>query len=129
MGIEHAITKSDPLITAYRSHGFTLMRGGTVRSIIGELLGKQQGISYGKGGSMHMFVKGFYGGNGIVGAHVPVGAGIGLAQQYSGQSTMTVDLYGDGAANQGQVHEAFNMAKLWDLPVLFGCESRISSRL
>ncbi|CRG90812.1 pyruvate dehydrogenase E1 component subunit alpha [Talaromyces islandicus] len=123
VGIEHAITKSDPLITAYRSHGFTHMRGGSIRSIIGELLGKQQGISYGKGGSMHMFVKGFYGGNGIVGAHVPVGAGIGLAQQYGGKSTMTVDLYGDGAANQGQVHEAFNMAKLWDLPVLFGCEN------
>lgn len=129
VGIEHAITKNDPLITAYRSHGFTHMRGGTIRSIIGELLGKQQGISYGKGGSMHMFVKGFYGGNGIVGAHVPVGAGIGLAEQYNGKPTMTVDLFGDGAANQGQVFEAFNMAKLWNLPVLFGVESMTLSHL
>ncbi|KUL89494.1 hypothetical protein ZTR_04503 [Talaromyces verruculosus] len=123
VGIEHAITKSDPLITAYRSHGFTYMRGGSLRSIIGELLGKQDGISYGKGGSMHMFAKGFYGGNGIVGAHVPVGTGISLAQQYSEKRNMTVDIYGDGAANQGQVHEAFNMAKLWNLPVLYGCEN------
>jgi pyruvate dehydrogenase E1 component alpha subunit len=127
VGIEHSIRKADPLITAYRSHGFTYMRGGSVRSIIGELLGKQEGISHGKGGSMHMFTAGFYGGNGIVGASVPVGAGIAFAQQYTQRQTMTVNLYGDGAANQGQVHEAFNMAKLWDLPVLFGCESKHST--
>jgi pyruvate dehydrogenase E1 component alpha subunit len=124
VGIEHAITRDDPLITAYRSHGFTLMRGGTVKSIMGELLGKQEGISYGKGGSMHMFLKGFYGGNGIVGASVPLGTGIALAQQYNDREHVTINLYGDGAANQGQVHESFNMAKLWNLPVMFGCESR-----
>ena len=126
-GIEHAITKEDNVITAYRCHGFALMRGGTVKSIIGELLGRREGIAYGKGGSMHMFAKGFYGGNGIVGAQVPVGAGIAFASQYNGQNNTTICLYGDGASNQGQVFEAFNMAKLWNLPILFGCESRSES--
>ncbi|KPI34316.1 Pyruvate dehydrogenase E1 component subunit alpha, mitochondrial [Cyphellophora attinorum] len=123
VGIEHAITKEDAIITAYRCHGFALMRGGTVKSIIGELLGRREGIAYGKGGSMHMFAKGFYGGNGIVGAQVPVGAGIAFAHQYTGSKTTTLALYGDGASNQGQVFEAFNMAKLWNLPILFGCEN------
>ena len=122
-GIEHAITKEDAIITAYRCHGFALMRGGTVKSIIGELLGRREGIAYGKGGSMHMFSTGFYGGNGIVGAQVPVGAGIGFAHQYTGSKTATLVLYGDGASNQGQVFESFNMAKLWNLPVIFGCEN------
>ena len=122
-GIEHAITAEDHVITAYRCHGFALMRGGTVKSIIGELLGRREGIAYGKGGSMHMFAKGFYGGNGIVGAQVPVGAGIAFANQYKGNNNTTICLYGDGASNQGQVFEAFNMAKLWNLPILFGCES------
>lgn len=123
VGIEHAITKEDHVITAYRCHGFALMRGGTVRSIIGELLGRRGGIAYGKGGSMHMFTKGFYGGNGIVGAQVPVGAGLAFANKYLNRDNVTICLYGDGASNQGQVFEAFNMAKLWNLPVLFGCES------
>ncbi|KAF7116483.1 hypothetical protein CNMCM5793_004771 [Aspergillus hiratsukae] len=123
VGIENAISKEDKLITAYRSHGFTFMRGGSIKSIIGELLGRQDGISHGKGGSMHMFREGFFGGNGIVGAHVPVGAGIAFAQQYNDSENVTINVYGDGAANQGQVHEAFNMAKLWNLPVLFGCEN------
>ncbi|KAF7593495.1 pyruvate dehydrogenase e1 component [Aspergillus hancockii] len=123
VGIEHALTKDDKIITAYRSHGITLMRGGTVKSIIGELLGRRDGISHGKGGSIHMFCENFYGGNGIVGAHVPLGAGIAFAQQYNDVNNVTIDLYGDGAANQGQVHETFNMAKLWNLPVIFGCEN------
>ena len=123
-GIEHAITKEDKLITAYRCHGFALLRGSTIKAIVGELLGRRDGIAYGKGGSMHMFAKGFYGGNGIVGAQVPVGAGLAFAQKYSEQPNTTICLYGDGAANQGQVFEAFNMAKLWNLPVIFGCESK-----
>ncbi|KAI1450683.1 dehydrogenase E1 component-domain-containing protein [Annulohypoxylon stygium] len=123
IGIEHALTKEDDIITAYRCHGFALMRGGTVRSIIGELLGRREGIAYGKGGSMHMFTKGFYGGNGIVGAQVPVGAGLAFAHKYTNNPRATVILYGDGASNQGQVFEAFNMAKLWNLPALFGCEN------
>ncbi|KAI1417722.1 dehydrogenase E1 component-domain-containing protein [Hypoxylon sp. FL1857] len=123
VGIEHALTKEDDIITAYRCHGFALMRGATVRSIIGELLGRREGIAYGKGGSMHMFTKGFYGGNGIVGAQVPVGAGLAFAHKYTNSKKATVILYGDGASNQGQVFEAFNMAKLWNLPALFGCEN------
>ncbi|KAH6890387.1 dehydrogenase E1 component-domain-containing protein [Thelonectria olida] len=123
VGIEHAITKEDDIITSYRCHGFALMRGGSVRSIIGELLGRREGIAYGKGGSMHMFAKNFYGGNGIVGAQVPVGAGLAFAHQYNGNKNASIILYGDGASNQGQVFEAFNMAKLWKLPALFGCEN------
>ncbi|KUJ07218.1 putative pyruvate dehydrogenase E1 component alpha subunit [Mollisia scopiformis] len=123
VGIEHSLTKEDDVITAYRCHGFALMRGATVKSIIGELLGRREGIAYGKGGSMHMFAKGFYGGNGIVGAQVPVGAGLAFAHQYLGKKNASVVLYGDGASNQGQVFEAFNMAKLWNLPVMFGCEN------
>ncbi|KAJ5272790.1 Pyruvate dehydrogenase E1 component subunit alpha [Penicillium angulare] len=123
VGIEHAINRQDKIITAYRCHGFALMRGGTVKSIIGELLGRREGIAYGKGGSMHMFAENFYGGNGIVGAQVPVGAGLAFAQQYNEQPNTSIILYGDGASNQGQVFEAFNMAKLWNLPALFGCEN------
>ena len=91
VGIEHAIERADHLITAYRCHGFAMMRGGTVKSIIGELLGRREGIAYGKGGSMHMFSPGFYGGNGIVGAQVPVGAGIAFAQQYEGKKQVTLN--------------------------------------
>jgi pyruvate dehydrogenase E1 component alpha subunit len=123
VGIEHALTREDKIITAYRCHGYAMMRGGTIRSIIGELLGRREGIAYGKGGSMHMFAPNFYGGNGIVGAQVPVGAGLAFAQQYNEEKSTSVVLYGDGASNQGQVFEAFNMAKLWKLPVLFGCEN------
>ncbi|EAW08037.1 pyruvate dehydrogenase (acetyl-transferring) subunit E1 alpha [Aspergillus clavatus NRRL 1] len=123
VGIENAITRLDKVITAYRCHGYALMRGGTVRSIIGELLGRREGIAYGKGGSMHMFAPNFFGGNGIVGAQVPVGAGLAFAQQYNEEKATSIVLYGDGASNQGQVFEAFNMAKLWKLPALFGCEN------
>ncbi|KAI8812087.1 dehydrogenase E1 component-domain-containing protein [Cladochytrium replicatum] len=122
-GMEAAITAEDSIITAYRCHGFTYVRGGSAVSIIAELMGKETGCSKGKGGSMHMFANEFYGGNGIVGAQVPVGAGIAFKQKYSGQKAMTFSMYGDGAANQGQVFEAYNMAKLWRLPVVFVCEN------
>jgi len=127
VGIEHGITKEDSLITAYRCHGFALMRGGSVRSIIGELLGRREGIAYGKGGSMHMFSTGFYGGNGIVGAQVPVGAGVAFANMYQEKKNTTLALYGDGASNQGQVFESYNMAKLWNIPIIFCCESKLRS--
>ncbi|KAI9325979.1 dehydrogenase E1 component-domain-containing protein [Zopfochytrium polystomum] len=122
-GMESAISRDDAIITAYRCHGFTLTRGATPKAILAELMGRVDGTSRGKGGSMHMFAHEFYGGNGIVGAQVPLGAGIALAQKYKGTNTMTFALYGDGAANQGQVFEAYNMAKLWSLPVVFGCEN------
>ena len=122
-GLEHAITKDDKVITAYRCHGFAYMRGASVKSILAELLGRQGGVSHGKGGSMHMFTNGFYGGNGIVGAHVPVGAGLAFALKYQDKPNVAFALYGDGASNQGQVFEAFNMAKLWNLPAVFICEN------
>lgn len=124
VGIEHSITRGDKLITAYRCHGNVLMRGASVKEIIGEILGRREGVAGGKGGSVHMYYKNFFGGNGIVGAQVPIGAGIAFAQQYSNTGNITIALYGDGAANQGQVFEAYNMAKLWSLPVIFACESK-----
>ncbi|KAJ3196093.1 alpha subunit of pyruvate dehydrogenase [Irineochytrium annulatum] len=122
-GMEEAITKEDSVITAYRCHGFTMVRGATPKAILAELMGRIDGTSFGKGGSMHMFANEFYGGNGIVGAQVPVGAGIALAHKYRNKNAMCFALYGDGASNQGQVFEAYNMAKLWTLPVVFGCEN------
>jgi len=124
VGIESAITPDDRVITSYRCHPFAVLRGGTITGVLGELLGRQIGMSNGKGGSMHIFTPSFFGGNGIVGAQVPLGAGIALAQQYSGRSDVaTFTLYGDGASNQGQVFESFNMAKLWNLPCVFVCEN------
>ncbi|KAI5985423.1 mitochondrial pyruvate dehydrogenase E1 component beta subunit [Pisolithus marmoratus] len=123
VGLEYGITPEDRVITAYRCHPFAVMRGGTVKGVIAELLGRQDGMSHGKGGSMHIFTPSFFGGNGIVGAQVPVGAGIAFAQKYLNRNTATFALYGDGASNQGQVFEAFNMAKLWDLPCVFVCEN------
>lgn len=123
VGIESAIEKSDTVITSYRCHGFAYVRGASVRSILGELMGKRSGASYGKGGSMHIFAPNFYGGNGIVGAQVPLGAGLSFAHKYRGEKNATFTLYGDGASNQGQVFESYNMAKLWNLPCIFACEN------
>ncbi|KAF8470456.1 pyruvate dehydrogenase e1 component alpha subunit [Russula ochroleuca] len=123
VGLESAITKEDMVITSYRCHPFAVLRGGTITGVIGELLGRQVGMSNGKGGSMHIFTPRFFGGNGIVGAQVPLGAGISFAMKYLERPSATFALYGDGASNQGQVFEAFNMAKLWDLPCVFVCEN------
>ncbi|KAI3388174.1 hypothetical protein SNEBB_009897 [Seison nebaliae] len=122
VGIKSALN-NDSVVTAYRCHGWTYVMGGTPVQVLGELLGKKCGISGGKGGSMHMYTKNFYGGNGIVGAQVPLGAGIALAHKYRNEDNVCISLYGDGAANQGQVFETFNMAKLWNLPVIFICEN------
>lgn len=123
VGMEAAVTKEDPVITAYRCHGWTHTRGVPIKNILAELTGKSTGCAKGKGGSMHMYAPNFYGGNGIVGAQVPVGAGIAFALKYNQSNNICITLYGDGAANQGQVFEAFNMAALWKLPCLFVCEN------
>jgi pyruvate dehydrogenase E1 component alpha subunit len=123
VGMENAITRDDSIITAYRAHGWTYMRGISVHGVLAELTGRKTGCAFGKGGSMHMYTKNFYGGNGIVGAQVPLGAGIALAHKYKGDNNICISLYGDGAANQGQLFEAYNMAKLWDLPCIFVCEN------
>lgn len=111
VGLEHGIQKDDRVITGYRCHPFAVLRGGTITGVLAELLGRQAGMSHGKGGSMHIFTPSFFGGNGIVGAQVPVGAGAAFAQKYKGEKNCTFALYGDGASNQGQVFEAFNMVR------------------
>jgi len=122
-GMMAGLEANDAIISAYRIHGWSYLLGATVQEVIGELLGKNCGMSLGKGGSMHMYGDDFYGGNGIVGAQVPLGAGLALANQYLDNKTVSVSLYGDGASNQGQVFEAYNIAKLWDLPAIFVCEN------
>ncbi|KAI8462131.1 dehydrogenase E1 component-domain-containing protein [Phakopsora pachyrhizi] len=127
VGMHTAIKPEDSIITAYRCHPFAVLRGGSIKGVIAELLGRQDGMSSGKGGSMHIFTKTFFGGNGIVGAQVPVGAGLAFAQKYLGKEDKlaTFIMYGDGASNQGQCFEAFNMAKLWNLPAIFVCENNL----
>ena len=117
----------DKLITSYRCHPFAVLRGGTITGVIAELLGRQAGMSHGKGGSMHIFTPTFFGGNGIVGAQVPVGAGIAFADKYKKKDTVTFSLYGDGAANQGQVFESFNMVGRKNWPIS-RCSLTISCR-
>jgi len=115
----------DSVITGYRDHGHMLAYGIDPKSIMAELTGRHSGISKGKGGSMHMFSveHGFYGGHGIVGAQVPLGAGLAFAHKYRDDGGVTLAYFGDGAANQGQVYEAFNMASLWKLPIVFVIEN------
>ncbi|WFD29143.1 pyruvate dehydrogenase (acetyl-transferring) [Malassezia sp. CBS 17886] len=123
VGMEAAIKPDDNLITAYRCHAFAVQRGGSIEGMIAELFGRRGGLSKGKGGSMHVYTPNFFGGNGIVGAQVPLGTGLAFAQKYNKTGHATFNLYGDGAANQGQVFESFNMAKLWNLPCVFICEN------
>lgn len=123
VGIKAALRPQDSVITAYRAHGWTYVMGVPHLGVLAELTGRHSGCARGKGGSMHMYTKNFYGGNGIVGAQVPLGVGIAFAAKYSGTDGVCVTLYGDGAANQGQVFEVYNMAKLWDVPCIFVCEN------
>ncbi|RZB41726.1 E1 dh domain containing protein [Asbolus verrucosus] len=123
VGIKAALRPHDAVITAYRAHGWSHIMGVSPLGVLSELTGRQTGCARGKGGSMHMYSQNFYGGNGIVGAQVPLGVGIALAQKYNGTDGVCVTLYGDGAANQGQVFEVYNMAKLWDIPCIFVCEN------
>ena len=124
-GVQDCLAENDAVITTYRDHGHALAAGMEPKVVMAELTGRIDGASKGKGGSMHMFQteKGFYGGHGIVGAPVPIGTGIAFALKYKKTSNICVTYFGDGAANQGQVFEAFNMARLWDLPVLFIIEN------
>jgi len=123
VGMKAALREHDTVITSYRAHGFTYCMGVPVLGVLAELTGRNSGCVRGKGGSMHMYAKNFFGGNGIVGAQVPLGAGIGFASRYLGTGGVNFALYGDGAANQGQVFEAYNIAKLWNIPVVFICEN------
>src|SRR5262252_10063951 len=125
VGMQMAIEQGDEVITTYRDHGHMLATGMDPKGVMAELTGRQGGYSKGKGGSMHMFSKEkrFYGGHGIVGANVPLGVGIAFANRYRDDGNVCVTFFGDGAANQGQVYESFNMAKLWKLPVVFVIEN------
>ena len=125
VGLEASAKDGDSRITTYRDHGHMLACGMNPDGVMAELTGREGGYSRGKGGSMHMFSKEkkFYGGHGIVGANVPLGAGIAFADKYKGNDNVTFTYFGDGAANQGQVYETFNMAALWKLPVIFIIEN------
>jgi pyruvate dehydrogenase E1 component alpha subunit len=126
VGLQSAMTVGkDSVITGYRDHGHMLAYKIDPKVIMAELTGREAGISKGKGGSMHMFSvdHGFYGGHGIVGAQVPLGSGLAFAHKYRGDGGVCLTYFGDGAANQGQVYEAFNMAKLWNLPVIYAIEN------
>lgn len=124
-GMHHTMEEGDKVITTYRDHGHMISVGSDPKKIMAELLGRRDGSSKGKGGSMHLFdlEKHFYGGHGIVGASVPIGAGLAFADKYLGNKNVTYCYFGDGAAHQGQVYESFNMAKLWNLPVIFIIEN------
>ena len=125
VGMEMALGDGDQVITGYRDHGHMLAAGMDPRGVMAELTGRRTGYSHGKGGSMHMFSreKDFFGGHGIVAAQVPLGTGIAFANRYRKNDRVCLTFFGDGAANQGQVYESFNMAELWKLPVIYIIEN------
>jgi len=124
-GCMTATNHEDPFITGYRDHGLALAKGMSPNAAMAELYGKATGCSKGKGGSMHLFDKDkyFFGGHGIVGAQIGTGAGLAFAEQYRGSKNVVLCFFGDGAARQGMLHEVFNLAMLWKLPVVFICEN------
>ncbi len=125
VGMQTQVQKHDSIITTYRDHGIMLANGADPKVLMAELTGKETGCSKGKGGSMHIFdvENGFYGGHGIVGASVPLGTGLAFAHKYKKDNGISFTYFGDGAANQGQVYEAFNIASLWKLPVIYIIEN------
>ena len=125
IGMQMCLKPGDQVITGYRDHGHMLACGMDPKGVMAELTGRQHGYSRGKGGSMHMFSieTGFFGGHGIVGAQVPLGTGLAFANSYRGNDNVSLTYFGDGASNQGQVYESFNMAKLWNLPVVYIVEN------
>src|SRR5258708_15238010 len=124
-----ALREDDYVITAYRDHGHARARGMDAKLAMAELLGKSTGCSKGKGGSMHFFdaEKGFLGGHAIVGSHIPLATGVGFAIKYRGEDRVCICYFGDGAMDQGALHEAFNMASLWKLPVIYVVENNMMS--
>ena len=124
-GIESAITKDDGIVTAYRQHGTAIGRGVAPKAAMAELYGKATGVVKGKGGSMHFFSRenNYYGGNGIVGAQIPIGTGIAFAEKYRKTKNLCVVMFGDGAARQGALWESWNMAMTWKVPALYICEN------
>jgi len=125
VGLESVAAEGDQRVTSYRDHGHMIACGMNPKNVMSELTGKHNGYSKGKGGSMHMFSKekNFYGGHGIVGAQVPIGGGLAFANKYRNNKNLAFTYFGDGAANQGQVYETFNMSSLWKLPVIFVIEN------
>src|SRR5580700_9220388 len=125
VGMQMALKKGDQVITGYRDHGHMLACGMEAKGVMAELTGRRGGYSKGKGGSMHMFSKAenFYGGHGIVGAQVSLGTGLAFANRYRGNDSVSLAYFGDGASNQGQVYESYNMAELWKLPVVYVIEN------
>ena len=125
VGIQSAQIDGDSIVTSYRDHGHMLACDMDPRGVMAELTGRKDGYSKGKGGSMHMFSreKGFFGGHGIVAAQVPIGAGLAFSHKYNGNKNVSITYFGDGAANQGQVYESYNIASLWKLPVVFVIEN------
>lgn len=125
VGMQMALKQGDKVITGYRDHGHMLATGMDAKGVMAELTGRRGGYSHGKGGSMHMFSKqkNFFGGHGIVGAQVSLGTGLAFANRYRGNDSVSLTYFGDGAANQGQVYESFNMAELWKLPVVYIIEN------
>lgn len=124
-GLISARKPQDRIITAYRDHGVAINAGISARKVLAELLGKATGISGGKGGSMHMadVTKNYWGGHAVVGAHLPIATGLALGDQYQGKDGVTICMFGDGATNIGFFHEALNLSKVWNLPVLWVCEN------
>jgi pyruvate dehydrogenase E1 component alpha subunit len=124
-GLLTALRPEDAIVTAYRQHGIALMKGLDPKACMAELFGKETGVVKGKGGSMHFFSKAhrYFGGNGIVGAQIPIGTGIAFAEKYRGTDLLCVTMFGDGAARQGALFESFNLAATWQLPVLYICEN------
>ena len=125
VGIQSVQIEGDSVVTSYRDHGHMLACDMDPKGVMAELTGREDGYSKGKGGSMHMFSreKGFFGGHGIVAAQVPIGAGLAFAHKYNGNNNVAITYFGDGAANQGQVYESYNIASLWNLPVVFVIEN------
>lgn len=123
VGIKAAMRPDDAVISSYRTHGWSYLMGISLTAVLAELTGRQSGCVRGKGGSMHLFAPNFYGGHGIVGAQVPLGTGVALALKYQNVNGVCFTLYGDGAANQGQVFESYNIAKLWTIPCVYVCEN------